>query len=312
MSKTPRIVVIGSAVMDLVTYAQSMPRAGETVLAPRFSLGFGGKGANQAVAARRMGAEVAMVACLGDDLFGPAALANFDAVGIDRTHVRTIHGTPTGTASIIVEPNGQNRILIVKGANDSLGPEDVDQAQELIRRADAVILQSEIALPTIYESLALTNRLGVLSLFNPAPAQPLDWESVPLADWLIPNEMEAEALTGIKVATIDDARACARRLRELGSRQVVITLGERGAWLSTPEIEEEVPPFPANARDTTGAGDAFIGCFAVSLASGLDPAEAVARANLYASLSTQSEGTQRSFIGRDAFEEAWSQQLAPH
>lgn len=312
MSKAPRIVVIGSTVMDLVTYAQSVPRAGETVLAPNFSLGFGGKGANQAVAARRMGAAVGLVSCVGDDLFGPAMLANFDALGIDRTHIRTIHGTPTGAATIIVDPSGQNRILIAKGANDHLGPEDVDQAQEMIRAADAVILQCEIALPVVYESLALTNQLGVLSLFNPAPAQSLDWDVVPLADWLIPNETEAEALTGIRVDTLDDARACGRRLRELGAKRVVITLGDRGAWLSTPKEEEVIPPFPAHVRDTTGAGDAFIGCFAVALASGTNPAEAVARANLYAALSTQAEGTQKSFVGRDAFERAWSLQLAPH
>src|SRR6476646_6002252 len=174
MPRPPRIAVAGSANIDLVTYTDNFPRPGETIFGREFSLGFGGKGANQAVAARLCGAEVAMVARLGDDLFGPANIENFAARGIDTSRVLTTHGVSSGVAPIFVEPSGQNRIWVVKGANDRLTPADVDAAAEVIRGADYLVLQLEIPLETVYYALTFARGLGVRTILNPAPGQPLD------------------------------------------------------------------------------------------------------------------------------------------
>src|SRR5437763_9112691 len=171
MKSQPRIAVIGSANIDLVTYTDQFPRPGETIFGSSFSLGFGGKGANQAVAARLCGGAVAMVARVGDDLFGPATLANFAAQGVDASHVHITPGVSSGVAPIFVETSGQNRIWVVKGANDRLSPADVDAAGDLLRRADFIILQLEIPLETVYYTLRFARRHGIRTILNPAPGQ---------------------------------------------------------------------------------------------------------------------------------------------
>src|SRR5215813_13777317 len=173
MSRIPRIVVVGSANIDLVTYTDQFPRPGETIFGREFSLGFGGKGANQAVAARLCGGDVAMVARVGEDLFGPATLRNFESQGIDTSHVWVTPGVSSGVAPIFVEPSGQNRIWVVKGANDRLTPEDVDAASESIRAADFVVLQLEVPVETVYYALRFAREHGIRTILNPAPAQPL-------------------------------------------------------------------------------------------------------------------------------------------
>src|SRR3954453_15593815 len=169
--KQPRIVVIGSVNIDLVTYTDEFPRPGETIFGREFSLGCGGKGANQAVAARLCGAEVAMVARVGDDLFGPATLENFAARGIDTTHIRTTPGVSSGVAPIFVEPSGQNRIWVVKGANDRLSPADVDAAAAVLEGADFLVLQLEVPIETVYYALHFARKRGIRSILNPAPGQ---------------------------------------------------------------------------------------------------------------------------------------------
>jgi ribokinase len=305
MSPRPRIAVIGSANIDLTTFADRFPKPGETIFGQKFDLGFGGKGANQAVAARLCGAEVFMLARVGSDLFGPATIENFRKLGIDTTHVKQIEGVSSGVAPIFVEPSGQNRILVVKGANDAVKPADVDAAAALLQRCDCIVLQFEIPLETVYYAVAFARKLGIRCILNPAPGQPVDMQALSGLDYFVPNESEAETITGIPVQNVESAKRCAEKLLAGRIRCVIITLGSQGALLASARSSEHVPAFAVNSIDSTGAGDAFIGSFAVFLAEGLREQEAVRRANLYAALSTTGIGTQKSFYDRARFDAEW-------
>jgi ribokinase len=298
----PRIAVVGSCNVDLTTFTDRFPRPGETLFGTGFDLGFGGKGANQAFAARRCGAEVAMIACVGGDLFGQATARNFEVAGIDTSHVRVVEGVPTGVAPIFVDATGQNRIIVVKGANDLLTPGDVDAAEPMLSRADCVVLQFEVPLETVVHTARVAREHGIRTIVNPAPAMKIDLKKLAGVDYFVPNETEAEALTGFELRTESDLSACARVLLEQGFRRVILTLGARGALLAGEGAIELVQGFRVDTRDTTGAGDAFIGSFATFLAEGVPEREAIRRANLYAALSTTRVGTQKSFVTREEFE----------
>jgi ribokinase len=306
MAKRPRIAVIGSANIDLTTFSDRFPQAGETIFGQKFDLGFGGKGANQAVASRLCGADVFMIARVGSDLFGPATIENFKKLGIDATHVKQIEGVSSGVAPIFVEPNGQNRILVVKGANDLLKPGDVDDASDLLKTVDCVVLQFEIPLETVYHCAELARKNGIRCIVNPAPAQPVDLDALAGLDYFVPNETEAETITGMPVRNVDDAKKCAEKLLSGDIKRVIITLGANGSLLAGRDGMEHVPAFNVNSIDSTGAGDAFIGSFAVFLGEGLPEREAVRRANLYAGLSTTGVGTQKSFYDRARFDAEWT------
>ena len=298
--------MVGSANIDLTTFADRFPKPGETIFGQRFDLGFGGKGANQAVAARLCGADVFMVARVGSDLFGPATIDNFKRLGIDTSHVKQVEGLSSGVAPIFVDPDGQNRILVVKGANDALKPADVDRAAEMLKAADCIVLQFEIPLETVYYTVAFARKNGIRCILNPAPGQPVDMRELTGLDYFVPNESEAETITGIAVRSLDDARGCAEKLTRDGIRRAIITLGSKGCLLAGPELSEHVSAFPVKSIDSTGAGDAFIGSFAVFLAEGVPEQAAVRRANLYAALSTMGVGTQKSFYDRQRFDAEWT------
>jgi ribokinase len=304
----PRVAVVGSANIDLTTFAERFPKPGETIFGQKFDLGFGGKGANQAVAARLCGADVFMVARVGSDLFGPATIENFKKLGIDTSHVKQVEGLSSGVAPIFVEPNGQNRILVVKGANDALKPADVDAAADMLKAVDCIVLQFEIPLETVYYTIAFARKHGIRCILNPAPAQAVDMGELDGLDYFVPNESEAETITGIAVRNLDDARKCADKLVGNGIRRVIITLGSKGSLLAGDNLGEHVSPFSVKSIDSTGAGDAFIGSFAVFLAEGAQELAAVRRANLYAGLSTTGVGTQKSFYSREHFDEQWKLQ----
>lgn len=305
MAKRPRIAVVGSANVDLTTFTDEFPRPGETIFGTSFDLGFGGKGANQAVAARLCGADVFMVARVGNDLFGPATIKNFERLGIDAEHVKIVDGVASGVAPIFVEKSGQNRIIVVKGANDRLLPADVDAAAPMLRQADCIVLQFEIPLPTVYYTIRFAREHGIKCILNPAPGQPVDMAQVAQLDYLVPNETEAEAISGLPVKNVEDAKRCAAALLKAGIGRVIITLGANGSLLAGRDGMEHVPAFKVKTIDSTGAGDAFIGSFAVFLGEGMDERQAVTRANLYAGLSTTGVGTQKSFSDRAAFEAEW-------
>ena len=306
MAKRPRIAVVGSANIDLTTFTNQFPKPGETIFGQKFDLGFGGKGANQAVAARLCGAEVFMVARVGSDLFGPATIENFRKQGIDPTHVKQVEGLSSGVAPIFVEPNGQNRILVVKGANDALQPADVDAAAETLKSADCIVLQFEIPVATVYYTIEFARKHGIRCILNPAPAQSVDLGALRDLDYFVPNETEAETITGSPVKNVEDAKKCAEKLVAGGIRHVIITLGANGSLLAGRDGSEHVPAFAVNCVDSTGAGDAFIGSFAVFLGEGVPEKEAVRRANLYAGLSTTGVGTQKSFYDRARFDAEWT------
>jgi ribokinase len=289
--------------MDLTTTVERMPAWGETVLARHFETSFGGKGANQAVAAAKLGAEVVMVTNLGDDTLGESALNNFKSYGIDTAHVRSIPNQSTGTATILVdEKSGDNSILIVAGANGDLSAADVDAAGDALKQCDLILLQLEIQLETAYAAIRFGRKNGVRTVLNPAPARRnLDMEVVTQASFLMPNETELAILTDMPVQSEDEILAAAQSLVRQGVETVIVTLGARGSLLATRAGVRAIAPVKVRAVDTTGAGDAFIGSFARYLAGGLSLDEALAEATRYSALSVTRHGAQKSFATEAEF-----------
>ncbi len=299
----PKITVVGSNMVDLITYVDRMPSTGETIVAPRFEMGFGGKGANQAVAAALLGADVRMVTKVGDDMFGPNTRVNLENLGINTQFVETAPGVSSGVAPIFVEPDSSNSILIVKGANECLTPADVDRARDLIADSDMVVMQLEVNLETVYHTVELCRELSIQVLLNPAPADPaLNLDKIGAVSFFVPNETELEMITGMSVETIAEIDSAAQVLRARGVGVIIVTLGERGALLVDPKGTELVAPHIVSSIDTTGAGDAFVGCFATFFADTRDLETAITTANRYAALSTTRPGTQKSFMSRSEFE----------
>lgn len=299
-----KIAVIGSNMVDLITYIERLPVQGETLEAPDFALGCGGKGANQAVAAAKLGSEVLMVTKVGDDLFADNTLANFRRFGIDTRHVTRAPGRSSGVAPIFVQPDSHNSILIVKGANAALGPADIQAAAADLRDCALIVLQLEIALETVYAAIDCGQRLGIPVLLNPAPAV-ADLSATHLArlDYFVPNETELALVSGLPVQDRESAFAAARVLAGRGIRHVVVTLGAQGALYVGEEGEFSLPGQPVAAIDTTGAGDAFIGCFAHGRVQGLGLRDAMQRAVAYSALSVTGRGTQTSYPEAAVFED---------
>jgi len=299
-----RIAVVGSNMIDLITYVVRMPEAGETVEAPRFEMGFGGKGANQAVAAARLGSQVMMVARVGDDAFGKNYLENFRAQGIDVRHVSPAPGFSNGVAPIFVDPSGENWILIVKGANTQLSPEDVDRAAGDLATCDLILLQLEVPLETVYHTVALAARLGKDVLLNPAPAQPdLDVARLAGLTFLVPNQTELALLSQMPTGNVTQNEAAAQSLLRKGIRTIIVTLGGDGALLVTGSGTRHVPPVRVKPVDTTGAGDAFIGSFAHYYAATRHVDESLRQAVRYAAHSITRPGTQKSYARAAEFDE---------
>ncbi|OYN99178.1 ribokinase [Propionibacteriaceae bacterium ES.041] len=295
------VAVIGSIMTDLITYLDRMPERGETIAAPSFAMGHGGKGANQATAAARLGSEVVMVAKVGTDSFGEQTLANFRANGIDTSDVTVAEG-PSGVAPIFVEPDGSNRVVIVPGANEALTPGDVQAARSRIAQAAIIVLQLEIPLPTVYAAIELGAELGVPVLLNPAPANAeLDFDQVARCAFFAPNESELALLTGMPVETLQEIEAAAQTLLAKGVRAVLVTLGERGVLRCTADGVEHIAGITVQAADSTGAGDAFIGAFAHRYAADGDVGGAIEFANRYAADSVTRRGTQSSFATAEEF-----------
>jgi len=298
MTNLPQVCVVGSANVDLIFQVLRLPRMGETLAGKQMHLGFGGKGANQAVMAARLGARVSLVAKVGGDVFGEQMLANLMNQGIDTTHVRIDRENSTGVASIVVDDEAQNCIIVVPGANGRLLPEDIRASAPAIQTADVLLCQLEVPIETILEAFRLAKAAKVLTILNPAPAMTLPDELLALADLCVPNETELELLTGQTLETLDEITAAGQALRKRGPQTVIVTLGERGALLIQEQTAELVPAVPVTAVDPTGAGDAFIGSLAVFLTEGLTMGEAVPLANKAAALSVTRTGTQSAFPTR--------------
>ncbi|KKO64474.1 MULTISPECIES: ribokinase [Janthinobacterium] len=293
------IVVIGSINMDLVLRVPRMPLPGETLTGGAFRTIPGGKGANQAVACARLSGkvagaqQVAMVACVGDDAFGATLRAALVGDGIIDSHITTLPGVASGIASILVDDNGQNSIVIAGGANDLLSPAHIDAAQGLIEQADIVVLQLETPMATVVHAIKLARSLGKTVVLNPAPAASLPEGVLELVDYLIPNEIEAAMLAGVSPEGAD-VKALAAALQKLGSDNVIITLGSKGVHAALYGGDYTFPAEAVKAVDTTAAGDTFIGGFVAGLASGMDEAEAIQQGQRAAAWSVTKPGAQTS------------------
>jgi ribokinase len=306
--RAPVIAVVGSANVDLVAYTPRIPGPGETVIGDRFSLSFGGKGANQAVMARRAGAQVWLVARVGTDAYGELTIADLDAAGIETRFVERVKGA-TGVAPIWVEPDGTNRIVVIPGANHAWQPGEAAAAVEAMPDMAVVVGQLEVPQAVTAEAFAAAKRRGAVTLLNPAPAAPLRAELLGVTDWIIPNEDELMALAHnvAPSATTFDDRVTAFTAA-IGAR-VVVTLGANGALLVGGDGSfAHVAAPPVVAVDTTGAGDAFIGSFAMALASGLEEEWAVGEAVRFASGSVTTPGARGSALARDAYSASASSQ----
>ena len=290
----PHIVVVGSCNIDLVAYPPRMPEAGETILGDRFAMGFGGKGANQAVMAARLGAEVSMVGALGDDVYAEMTLRNFAEQGVEASGIQRVAGS-SGVAPIWVEPDGTNRIIVVAGANGLVDPALAAAAVRQAAAIDVCVGQLEIPQAATLAAFRSARERGAITVLNPAPAAPLDPDLVAATDWLVPNETELSALTGGPSA--DDEQAL-ERYAALLRGGLVVTLGAAGAALVSGGGVTRLPAPAVTATDTTGAGDAFVGAFAFGLALGLTPLLAARLGVGCASDSVQRPGTQASFPDR--------------
>jgi len=294
-----RIVVVGSINMDLVVRTARLPEAGETVPGRSFATVPGGKGANQAVAAARLGAPTAMIGCVGDDAFGQELRRALAADGIDCRGVRAVVGVPTGVALIEVDDAGRNHIVVVPGGNGQLSTADLQAHDAVLAAASAVVLQLEVPLPTVISAAARARALGKLVILNPAPAQPLPPELLRSADYLVPNELEASALAGVKVDSPAAAADAAQRLRAQGPRNVIVTLGAAGVLSATAGEVRHHPATAVKAVDSTAAGDTFIGGLCAALVEGRSLDAAIAFAQAAAAISVTRPGAQTSIPRRE-------------
>jgi ribokinase len=289
-----KVVVIGSLNMDLVTRAPRLPRGGETLIGESFATVSGGKGANQAVAAARLGAQVSMVGCVGSDAYGETLRGALLAEQIDCQAVSTVEGS-SGVALIVVDDNSQNAIVIVAGANGAMTPEVIDRFDSVLQTADVIICQLEVPDATVGHALKRSRELGKTVILNPAPASrplPADWYAS--IDYLIPNESEASALSGLPVDSLSSAETAATRLIAMGAGKVIITLGAQGSLLANGARFEHFPAPKVKAVDTTAAGDTFVGGFAAALAAGKSEVDAIRFGQVAAALSVTRAGAQPS------------------
>lgn len=296
----PSICVVGSINLDMNAYVERFARPGETLHGHRFTTGYGGKGANQAVMTARLGGVVSMVGRVGDDIFGQDMRRNLAGEGIRTDFVFESKGVSSGVAVITIEETGQNTIIVIAGANGLVTPADVEAAQTAITGAQVLLCQMEVPMAANLAALRLARAAGVTTIFNSAPvSSEIPEEVYQLTDIFCPNESEAELLTGITVHTLDDARLAAGVILERGAKAALVTLGARGALYVTDATDVHIPVTPVTAVDTTGAGDAFVGSLAYFLAEGRPIEEAIARANAIAAISVQTPGTQTSYPRRN-------------
>ena len=301
------ILVIGSLNADLVVRAPHFPQPGETISGGDLQIIPGGKGANQAVAAAKQGASVAMLGRVGNDSFGPFLLDSLKSNSVDITHVHA-DDSATGTAIIVVDANGQNSIVLSAGANGKVSPLDVNNASSLLRPS-LILLQLEIPTPTVLHAAKYAKQNGIRVILNPAPAKSLPDELISLIDFIIPNETELSLLTGLEVKDISSAEQAAKILLNRGAKNVIVTLGSKGALLVSGDQTIQINAYKVDVVDTTAAGDAFIGGFASALLRGIEIEAAVKYANACGALATTKFGAQPSLPTKEETERFISEQI---
>jgi len=298
MTNSRNIVVIGSANTDMVIVADHFPAPGETLLGGKFLLNAGGKGANQAVAAARLGGKVSFIARVGEDIFGTETLAHLKTEGIDAVAVKQHPTEPSGVALITVDKKGENTIVVASGANMTLTPAELKQHLPLIESCDILLMQLEIPLETVLLAAKKAHDRGLKVVLNPAPAATLPAEIYPYIHVLTPNETETALLTGIVPVDESSAKTAAERFVSYGVAHVIITMGAAGAYLHSPTIQQLIPAPKVEALDSTAAGDTFNGALAVALAEDMDWLSAVTFANHAAALSVTKMGAQAAIPRR--------------
>lgn len=297
-----KIVVVGSSNTDMVIRSEHLPAPGETVLGGHFLMNPGGKGANQAVAASKLGGDVSFIARVGDDLFGQQAIRGFEKYGIRIENVRLDEHNPSGVALIMVDDAGENSISVALGANAALQQSDVDKAEAVISQASYLLVQLEIPLLVVEYAITLANAMNVPVILNPAPAQRLSDKLLAGLHIITPNETEAEILTGQLVKDEESARLSASVLHSKGVDIVIITLGDKGAYVLSNQYDALIPSPSVASVDTTAAGDTFNGALVVALSESMGLPEAITFANHAAALSVTKEGAQASIPSRSALE----------
>jgi ribokinase len=305
------VLVIGSASVDVSVMTAALPQPGETVIGHGSLIAPGGKGSNQAVAAAACGATTHFVGRTGADSFGGIIKAGLTARGVHIDELRELADVASGLATISVDDSGKNAIVVVPGSNGRLTPADLDGISMLIAAAAVVVLQCEIPMDTVYRAIELCHAAAVPVILNPAPFRGLDLARIARGvTYLVPNETEASQLCGAPVETLADAETCAAWLHARGIPCVIITLGAQGCMVADEQPATHYPGHRVAAVDTTGAGDAFVGCLAASLATGRSRAQAIHRALLYSALSVTARGAQVSFPQAADFERAWHEHAA--
>lgn len=298
-----KVAFIGGTIVDLVSYVDAAPEYGGTATAKDFHIACGGKGANQAVAAKRLGADVLMVSAVGEDLFGTAALENFRRNGIDTRQIVKIPNVSNGVVMIIVEASGKYRSVYYHGASDFLVPENILQAADDLKQCGLFVIQLEIPLETVYAAVDFANKNNIPVMFNPSPANKnLALEKVCPCEFFVLNETELKFFTGIAADSPENIRAAVGKLFAYDFKNIILTLGSRGSIWFAEGVEEFVPTLKVDAVDSTGAGDAFAGCFAKSFAQGKNIRDAIQLASKYAALSVTRKGTQDSYLTAQEFE----------
>lgn len=301
-----KITVIGSSNTDMVVMTTHFPAPGETILGGEFLMNAGGKGANQAVAAARLGGRVFFAGKVGSDIFGENAIKNIKNEGIDASGISTDPEAASGVAQIIVDKKGENSIVVAPGANLKINRDDIDNAENQITQADILLIQLEIPVDTIIYAAKKAHKLGKKVILNPAPATELPDELFTYLYMITPNESETELLTGISVTDEPSAAEAAKVLKKRGVENIIITMGSKGAFIFTDEMQKIIPAYNVKAVDTTAAGDCFNGALAVAIAAGTDLEEAVRFANRAASIAVTRPGAQASMPFRNEVENALS------
>ncbi|OGO06198.1 MAG: ribokinase [Chloroflexi bacterium RBG_13_56_8] len=298
--RVAEVVVLGSLNMDLVVKTERMPRSGETVHGHEFATIPGGKGANQAAAVARLGGSVEMIGCVGDDSFGPTLLENLRAQGVGISHVKIVPDIATGIAMIMVDSSGENSIVVAPGANNQVRLEDLEATRSLLAQARYLVMQLEIPIDVVRAAISLAQGLGVATILNAAPAPPVEGDYLQGAHYVVVNEMEAQALTGIEVKDLSAAGRAGQALLAKNVGVAIVTLGAQGALWVTQEDTAHVPAREVKVVDTTAAGDAFVGGLTVALLNQFDLGEAVRYATCAGTLATTVLGAQPSLPSQRA------------
>ena len=302
-NKGKKILVIGSIGYDLTTYYEKMPVIGETIVGRKFAQNPGGKGDNQAVAAARAGGDVSFLGAVGDDTYGDILKKNLEDNNV-KQNLKVVPNMSCQIATILVDQNGQNSIIIVPGANNYVDKKQIDENEKLIDESDIILLQLEIPIETVEYAIDIAYKKNKIIILNPAPGQPLSENILKKVDYLTPNESELSLITGMPTETIEQIELASKKIIELGAKNLIVTLGEKGSLLYNKDGSKLFSAFPTKAVDTAGAGDCFAGVFCTYLSKDYKIDEAIKYANLASSISVTRIGTIPSLPTQKEIDEA--------